>query len=89
MRSSVDEVSPAGQCRGKPYDRAIESYDQDFGVCVECFCDVEVVANKVAQSGSVGVFVGWCASWDRDVCSSVCSTLIYHVESRLWWPRTR
>jgi hypothetical protein len=89
MRSSVDEVGPAGQRGGKPYNRAVESYNQDLGVCVEGFCDVEIVADEVAQSGSVGVLVGWCASWDRDVCSSVGSSLVDCFEVELWWLRTR
>ena len=76
MRSSVDEAGPASQCCRKAYDRAIQSYDQNLGVCVEGLRDVQVVADEIAQSGSVGVFVGGCTSRDRDVCSSVCSRLV-------------
>jgi hypothetical protein len=89
MRSSVDEVSPAGQCGRKSYNGAIESYNQNLGVGVEGFCDVEIVADEVAQGGSVGVLVGWCASWDRDICSSVGSPLVDCFEMELWWLRTR
>lgn len=89
MRSSIDEVSPAGQCRRKSYDRAIERYNEDLRVRVEGFCDVEVAADEVPESGSVGIFVGWCSSWDRDICTSASSMLVGAEETGLGWPPTR
>lgn len=49
MRGGVDEVREGDEGGGEADGGAVQGRDEDFGVCVECVCDVEVVGYECAE----------------------------------------
>ena len=59
MRSRVHEICKASECGGEAHGRAIQSGDEDLGVCVEGVCDVEVLSDEALEVVALGVGVFW------------------------------
>ena len=61
MGGAVDKVAEGDEGCREAYGWTIESRDEDFGVGVECMCDVEVVGHEVFQpvTGWIIISFGW------------------------------
>ena len=58
MRSGVDEIRECDEGGGKADGGAVQSRDEDLGVCVEGLCDVEIVGDEALEPEAALVFVG-------------------------------
>lgn len=89
MWGAVDEVGEGDQSRGETDGRAVEGCDEDFGVRIECICDVEIVGDEGAEPFAAGIGAWRGRAGDCDVGAAVggrvvnfLGTLLRRVEGR-------
>lgn len=56
MGCGIDEIRPACESGGETDDWTIKSHNQDFWVCIERLCGVEITAGEGFDGLSVAVF---------------------------------
>ena len=78
MWHAIYEVGECNQGSRQTDDRAVQCRDEDLGVRVESFGDVQVAGYETAELVAVGVFAFWDCAGGCYVCASI------HCQHCLW-----